>query len=138
VVGLLELWARANTLLVVLDDIHWADSSTRELLEYAARRLARSRVMLLATHRSDELDRKHPLTRAVQVWRRAGLAEAVSVGAMQPAQVAEMIAAILGADEVSADLAELVHARSEGNPFVLEEMLRDALDRGEIFQSDTG
>jgi class 3 adenylate cyclase len=138
VVGLLELWGRASTLLVVLDDVHWADSSTRELLEYAARRLARSRVLLLATHRSDELDRKHPLTRAVQVWRRAGLAETVSVGAMQPAQVAEMIAAILSADEVSDDLAELVHARCEGNPFVLEEMLREALDRGEIFQSDAG
>jgi predicted ATPase len=78
-VALLDLWAGANTLLVVLDDVHWADSSTRELLEYAARRLAKSRVMLLATYRSDELDRLHPLTRAVQTWRRGGLAETVSV-----------------------------------------------------------
>ena len=66
---------RRDTLLVVLDDVHWADSSTRELLEYAARRLAKSRVLLLATYRSDELDRLHPLTRAVQTWRRGGLAD---------------------------------------------------------------
>ena len=138
VVALLELWARANTVLLVLDDVHWADSSTRELLEYAARRLARSRVMLLATFRSDELDRRHPLTRLVQVWRRSGLAEAISVEAMTPFQAAEMIAAILAAENVSAGLAELVHTRSEGNPFVLEEMLRDALDRGEIFRAATG
>ena len=138
VVALLELWARANTVLLVLDDVHWADSSTRELLEYAARRLARSRVMLLATFRSDELDRRHPLTRLVQVWRRSGLAEAISVEAMTPSQAAKMIAAILAAENVSAGLAELVHTRSEGNPFVLEEMLRDALDRGEIFRAATG
>ncbi|HEU6446193.1 MAG TPA: AAA family ATPase, partial [Gaiellaceae bacterium] len=138
VVALLDVWARTETLLVVLDDLHWADSSTRELLEYAARRLAHSRVMLLATYRSDELDRLHPLTRAVQTWRRSGLAEVVSVEAMTPAQVAEMIAAILGAEEVGTELAEFVHERTEGNPFVLEEMLREAIDRGEVFQSSSG
>jgi predicted ATPase len=52
VVALLELWARDRGLLLVLDDVHWADSSTQELLDYAARRLARSRVMLLATYPS--------------------------------------------------------------------------------------
>jgi class 3 adenylate cyclase len=137
VVALLELWAATRAVLLVLDDIHWADGSTRELLDYAARRLARSRVLLVATYRSDELDRTHPLTRTVQVWRRSGLAEAVSVGPMTPSQVAEMIAAILGADDVSAELADLVHARAEGNPFVLEEMLREALDRGEVFRAGT-
>jgi class 3 adenylate cyclase len=133
VVGLLELWARSDTLLIVLDDIHWADGSTRELLEYTARRLAKRRVMLLATYRSDELDRLHPLTRAVQTWRRT-LAEVVSVEAMTPSQAGEMIAAGLGAEDVSMELASFMHERSEGNPFVLEELLREAVDRGEAFQ----
>jgi class 3 adenylate cyclase len=136
VVGLLELWARDRALLLVIDDIHWADSSTRELLEYAARRLERRRVMLLATYRSDELDRLHPLTRAVQTWRRGGLAQVVSVGAMTRSQAGQMIAAVLGADDLSDELASFIHERSEGNPFVLEEMLREAVDRGEVFQSD--
>lgn len=138
VVALLELWARDRGLLLVLDDVHWADSSTRELLDYAARRLVRRRVMILATYRTDELDRRHPLTRTVQVWRRGGLAETVTVSAMTLPDVAGMIAAILNADDVSAELARLVDARAEGNPFVLEEMLREALDRGEIFQTQTG
>jgi class 3 adenylate cyclase len=138
VVALLELWARDRGLLLVLDDVHWADSSTRELLDYAARRLVKSRVMLLATYRIDELDRRHPLTRTVQVWRRAGLAELVTVSAMTQANVTEMIAAILNADEVNAELATLVDERAEGNPFVLEEMLKEALDRGEIFRTHTG
>jgi class 3 adenylate cyclase len=135
VVTLLELEARQDGLLLVLDDVHWADTSTRELLDYAGRRLARSRVMLLATYRSDELDRRHPLTRAVQVWRRTGLAETVAVRALTAAQVSEMLAAILSADEVSPELATLFHERAEGNPFVLEEMLKEALDRRE-FQAD--
>jgi class 3 adenylate cyclase len=138
VVTLLELWARDRGLLLVLDDIHWADGSTRELLDYAARRLVRSRVMLLGTYRSDEVDRRHPLTRTVQTWRRAGLAEAVAVSAMSARDVAEMIAAILNTDDVNAELATLVDERAEGNPFVLEEMLREALDRGEILQTQTG
>jgi class 3 adenylate cyclase len=138
VVTLLELWARDRGLLLVVDDLHWADSSTRELVDYAARRLVRSRVMLLATYRSDELDRRHPLTRAVQVWRRAGLAETISVPAMTPSDVAVMIAAILNADEVNAELASLVDTRADGNPFVLEEMLKEALDRGEISRTESG
>src|SRR6266508_3575202 len=138
VVTLLEFWARDRGLLLVVDDVHWADSSTRELLDYVARRLVRSRVMVLATYRSDELDRRHPLTRAVKVWRSAGLAETITVSAMTPSQVAEMIAAILNADEVNAELASLVDARAEGNPFVLEEMLKEALDRGEILRTDAG
>jgi class 3 adenylate cyclase len=138
VVALLELWARNRTLLLVLEDVHWADSSTRELIDYAARRLSKSRVMLLASYRADELDRSHPLTRAVQVWRRSGLAATVSISAMTAEQVEELIAAILGVEDVSAELAALVHARSEGNPFVLEEMLKEALDEGEIFRAATG
>ena len=138
VVTLLEQWARGRGLLLVLEDVHWADSSTRELLDYVARRLVSSRVMLLATYRSDELDRRHPLTRTVQVWQRSGLAETIPVEAMTPAHVAEMIAAILDAEEVSAELVALVHARSEGNPFVLEELLREAIDRREIVRTGTG
>ena len=137
-VTLLDLWARDRGLVLVLDDIHWADSSTRELLDYVARRLVRSRVMLLAIHRSDELDRRHPLTRVIQIWRRAGLAETVTVTPMTPRYVAEMVAAILNAEQVGADLVTLVDAHAEGNPFVLEEMLREALDRGEIFQTEGG
>jgi len=138
VVTLLELWARGRGLLLVVDDVHWADSSTRELLDYVARRLVRSRVMILATYRSDELDRRHPLRRMVQVWRRVGLTETIAVSAMSPRDVAEMIAAILNADEVNAELASIVNARAEGNPFVLEEMLKEALDRGEISRTETG
>jgi class 3 adenylate cyclase len=138
VVTLLELWARDRGLLLVLDDVHWADSSTRHLLDYVARRMTNSRVMVLATYRSDELDRRHALTRMVQVWQRTGAAETVTVDPMTPEQVAEMIAAVLDAENISAELGSLVHARAEGNPFVLEELLREAVDRRDIVRTATG
>jgi class 3 adenylate cyclase len=138
VVTLLELWARERGLLLVLDDVHWADTSTRELLDYAARRLSRRRVVVVATFRTDELDRRHPLARTVQAWRRAGLAETVTLSSMTRPNVAEMVAAILNVDTVDAELAALVDERAEGNPFVLEEMLKEALDRGEIVRTATG
>ena len=83
--------------------------------------------MLLATYRSDELDRRHPLTAhgSGLAARRASRRRS-RCPPMTPANVTEMIAAILNADEVSAELASLVGERAEGNPFVLEEMLREA------------
>jgi class 3 adenylate cyclase len=94
--------------------------------------------MVLATYRSDELDRRHPLTRMIPVWQRTGLAETVQIEAMTSEQVAEMVAAILDAEVVSAELTTLLHDRSEGNPFVLEELLREAVDRREILQTNGG
>src|SRR5262249_1362602 len=55
--------------LLVVDDIHWADRSTRELLDHLARRLKDAPVLVLCTYRSDELQRRHPLLPTLQAWR---------------------------------------------------------------------
>jgi predicted ATPase len=135
IVGLLTVPARENGLLLVIEDVHWADGATRQLLDHLARRLTSVRSLVLVTYRSDELDRRHPLAPLLQTWRRAGVAEAVSLSALDPAQIAEMIAAILDEDEVGPDFRDLMHLRSEGNPFVLEEMLKEAIDRGDVFRA---
>src|SRR3954447_8664327 len=77
VVALLTVPAREQGLLLVVEDIHWADAATRELLDHLARRLTSLRSVILATYRTDELDRRHPLTSLVQSWRRPGVAETV-------------------------------------------------------------
>ena len=63
VVGLLSLPARERGLLLIFEDVHWADASTRELLDHLARRLTNTRSLVLVTYRSDELHRRHPLRR---------------------------------------------------------------------------
>jgi class 3 adenylate cyclase len=138
VVALLTLAAQDQGALLVVEDVHWADSATRELLDHVARRLTTSRSLLLLTYRIDELDRRHPLSPLLQSWRRSGVVEMTTLSPMKPAEIAEMIVAILEDEEVEPEFRDLMHARSEGNPFVLEEMLKDAIDRGDLFRAGSG
>ena len=127
-VSLLAVPAREHTLLLVVEDVHWADASTRELLDYLARRLIDLPSLILVTYRSDEINRRHPLLPVLQGWRRSGVAEIVELEPLSSSGIREMLAAILGADDVDPELHELMLERSEGNPFVLEEMLREAVE----------
>ena len=137
-VALLGIAARERGLLLIVEDVHWADAATRELLDHLARRLKGIRMLVLVTYRSDELDRRHPLAPVLQAWRRSGLVEIVSLPALDEDQLAEMVAAILDETDVGADFRRVMHDRTEGNPFVLEEMLREAIDRGDIFRTGAG
>ncbi len=128
IVSLLAVPARESTLLLVIEDVHWADASTRELLDYLARRLTDLPTVILVTYRRDELNRRHPLMPVLQGWRRSGVADVVELEPLSSNGIRDMLAAILGADEVDPELHELMLERSEGNPFVLEEMLREAVE----------
>ncbi len=130
--------ARDRALLLVLEDLQWADPGTRELLDYMTRRLRSTNVLVLATYRMDEMHRKHPLVPTIQGWRRSGQAEFVELQPLPTGAVADMVCAIFEEREVSEEFREFLHERSEGNPFVLEEMLRDAVDRGDIYRTDSG
>src|SRR5256884_139203 len=135
----LRLAAERTGLLLLLEDLHWADPSTRELLEYIARRLRRrSRILLLATYRNDELNRRHPLRPLIQGWQRSGIAQIVDLQPLPPGGVARMVSAIFDNAPVEADLRDFLHERTEGNPFVLEELLKAALDQGDIFLTAGG
>jgi class 3 adenylate cyclase len=125
---LLAIPADDHGLLLVVEDVHWADASTRELLDHLARRIAGLHALVLITYRSDELHRRHPFVPTLQGWRRSGLAEVVELEPLEEAGVGEMLQAILGADRVDPALRELMLERTEGNPFVLEEMLKEATE----------
>ncbi|HYM96040.1 MAG TPA: AAA family ATPase, partial [Candidatus Sulfotelmatobacter sp.] len=130
--------ARSRALVLILEDIHWADPATRELLDYATRRLRSTNVLVLATYRSDELHRKHALLPTIQGWRRSGNVQLIELAPLGSQAVADMVCEIFEEAAVSHEFSEFLQERSEGNPFVLEEMLRDALDRGDIFRTDKG
>ena len=130
--------ARARALLVVLEDLQWADPATRELLDYSTRRLRSTNVLVVATYRSDDLHRKHPLLPTIQGWRRSGQVDLVELEPLDSEAVADMVCAIFDESTITDEFRDFLRDRSEGNPFVLEEMLRDALDRGDIFRTDKG
>jgi predicted ATPase/class 3 adenylate cyclase len=130
--------ARERALLLVLEDLQWADPATRELLDYMTRRLRSTNVLIVATYRMDEMHRKHPLVPTIQGWRRSGQAEFIELKPMPATSIASMVCTIFDERQVSDEFRDYLFERSEGNPFVLEEMLRDAVDRGDIYRTDTG
>jgi DNA-binding CsgD family transcriptional regulator/tetratricopeptide (TPR) repeat protein len=120
--GVLERLAARAPLLLVIEDLHWADRSTRDLLAFLATALRSGRVMVLGTFRSDELHRLHPLRGLLGELARNRRVQRLELPRFTRAEVAEQLAGLLGADP-PARLVEDVYARSEGNPFFAEELL---------------
>jgi predicted ATPase len=125
IVSLLALIAEDRSMLLVLEDVHWADDSSRELLDYLARRLSALHALVLVTYRSDELHRRHPFVPTLRAWRRSGLAEVIELEPLSEAGVAEMVGAIAGDELCEPELIDLLVQRTEGNPFFVEEMLSE-------------
>jgi len=93
--------------------------------------------MVLGTYRADELGRKHPLQVDIQDWRRQALAQVIELQPLDSREVESVVEAIL--DEPGrADVAAFLHEHSEGNPFVLEELIKEALDHGDIYRTERG
>lgn len=130
VLGLLRLLSEPGGLLLVLENMHWADAASRELLDYLVRRLRGTRVAVLVTCRLERLGRRHPLLLLVDSWRRARIADLIELEPLSSEEVGEVLRATLSLEAVPSEICRLLHERSEGNPFALEEILKQALDRG--------
>ncbi|MDP9347357.1 MAG: AAA family ATPase, partial [Actinomycetota bacterium] len=113
-------------LLLAVDDVHWADPSTLDLLAFLTRNLRDEPVLLAATFRDDEPERGGLRPWLAEV-ARLPIAERMDLGRLSRRDTAELVSAIGGrsADE---DLVERIYARSAGNPFAAEELLAAAND----------
>jgi DNA-binding CsgD family transcriptional regulator/tetratricopeptide (TPR) repeat protein len=120
--GVVQRLATGAPLLWVVEDLHWADRSTRDLLAYLATYLRSGRVLLVGSFRSDELDRRHPLRRLLAELARNRRVQRLELARFSRAEVAEQLAGLLGADPPTR-LLDDIHTRSQGNPFFAEELL---------------
>src|SRR5260370_21670024 len=84
------------------------------------------------------MHRKHRLVPTIQGWRRSGSAEFIELQLLSTNEGGEVVIAIFQEAAVSDEFRDFLQERSEGNPFVVEEMLRDGVDRGDIFRSTSG
>jgi hypothetical protein len=113
---------------LVLEDLHWADRSTRQLLAFVAHALRSQRLLVVATYRADDLHRQHPLRPLLAELRRNARTRRVELAPFAPAEVAEYLAAATGS-RPSPETVSAVVDRTEGNAFFIEELLAaDGLD----------
>src|SRR5581483_10593070 len=94
VLGMLSELAEASPVLLVLEDLHWADRSTRDLVTFLSRALHRERLAIVVTYRTDDLHRRHPLRPVVAELLRLPNVTPVDLGPLEPAALAAHIAAL--------------------------------------------
>jgi ATP/maltotriose-dependent transcriptional regulator MalT len=127
--ALLELLHRLGSerpVVLVLEDIHWADRSSRAFLAYLARSVRDEHLLVLATFRSDELHRRHPLRPLLAELERVPLTRLLHLEPLGQEELREVLADILGEPPAPA-LVRRLYERAEGNPLFTEELL--AADR---------
>ena len=121
VAALFERVAESQPLVLVLEDLHWADRSTRDLLDFLVRGARLPRVLLVATYRSDELHRGHPLRPYLAELDRVRGVRRFEVERLDHDDTAELLTQLLGPGlkpAVVDDIAE----RTQGNPFFIEQL----------------
>ena len=123
--GLLGRLAARAPLVLVVEDIHWAGRSTRDLLKFLSKTLRAERIMLIATHRSDELYRGHPLRPYLAELYRARDVNLLELRPFTRDEQSQQLFAITGAHLAPA-VVDSVYARSEGNAFYAEELVAAA------------
>ena len=119
---LLERLGRESTILLLLEDIHWADSSTRSFIAFVARAMSTERVLVVCTYRSDEMHRRHPLRPLLAELERDPRARRVELSRLSKKELKGQLEDILDA-EPDAELVDRLYGRSEGNPLFAEELL---------------
>jgi len=106
----------------VVEDLHWADRSTLDLLAFLVHNLQAGALLLVLTYRSDELHRRHPLQPLLAGLDRSGRAERLEVDRFDLADLADLLTGILGAAPDDG-LLERIYDRSQGNAFFAEELV---------------
>ncbi|WP_017236017.1 helix-turn-helix transcriptional regulator [Streptomyces sp. SS] len=121
-VRLLERLAADRTIVLVLEDLHWADTSTRHLLTYLLRTLRRGRIVVVASYRADDIHRRHPLRPLLAELDRLRTIRRIELSRFTRAEVHRQLTGILAA-EPDPGLVEEVFERSDGNAFFVEELV---------------
>lgn len=129
ILGLIGRLAEEGPVLLVFEDIQWADRSTLELIALLVRGLGSRPLLLVCTARMDELQRGHPLRELAARWEQQRIVQRLELARLDADEVRAQIEAILG-EPVDGELVERMSERSEGIPLFVEELLR-AVRNGE-------
>lgn len=128
VVSMIELIAaEVAPLLLVLEDLHWADASTRDLVRFLFSRLGPDRVLILASYRKDDLHRRHPLRPLLGELVRLPRVELMDLPPMSQDELGELLSGLTG-EPVNPDRLQAISVRSCGNPYYAQELIDSGAD----------
>jgi DNA-binding NarL/FixJ family response regulator len=122
VLGALAWLAEHEPVLLIVEDLHWADQATRDLLGFLFSRLGRDRLALVASLRSDDLHRRHPLRPTLAEWSRLPAVDRLTLEPMPPADLRRFVRVLHPEPMPEQDVASIV-ARADGNAFFAEELV---------------
>ena len=123
--------SRLKPLVVILDDLHWADKPSLLLLQFLARELKEASILVIGTYRDIELGRQHPLSQTLGELSRQGLSARIILRGLTEPDVARFIEMTTGI-EPSEKLVSTVYQQTEGNPFFLNEIVRLLVVEGQL------
>jgi len=123
-------------LLIVLDDLQWTDQTSLLLLQYLARGIYKTPLLLLGAYRDTDVDERHPLSPVLTELNRERLSKPISLKRMTSNDVSEMIRQILEQEELPKEFCGLVYEKTRGNPFFVEEVIRSLKEEDIIFREE--
>ncbi len=124
----------AGPVLLVLDDLHWADRPTLQLLQHVLRTLGASSILVLGTYRESELTRTRPLAEAMADFRRERSFERIALSGLDEEEILALLedAAEHDVGGTGRALARALSQTTEGNPFFIEQIIGNLLDTGRL------
>lgn len=136
IADLLDRLAADRPLVLVLEDLHWSNEPTVQLLNFLLRREGAARLLVLATFRADEVDATHPMHRVLTAAHALRRVHAVALGPLSEDDIAQMVGSRVPASAVDARrrFARTIHAESAGSPFFVCELLHHLSSTGALAQ----
>ncbi len=132
---LLLAQSKRAPLLLVLDDLHWADAGTLAMLRHVARFVRQGRILILGAYRDVELDRQHPLAEALSALRREVEYERLLLKGLGEGEVGELLEAI-AEHEAAPAFVHAISQETDGNPFFIREVLLHLVEEGKLVRVD--
>jgi class 3 adenylate cyclase len=136
ITALLAEVAAVAPVVVVLDDLHWADKPTVLLLQHLVATLEAAEVLVVGTYRDSDLTASHPLTEGLAVLRRETAVERIAIGGLDDEGVVALVEGLAGhpLDGEGIALAHAVRRETDGNPFFTAELFRHLVETGAVRQ----
>jgi serine/threonine protein kinase/tetratricopeptide (TPR) repeat protein len=134
----LGILATTSPLVLVLEDLHWADPSSIDLLRHLCQRINTQRLLITGTFRPEDVERSgHPLKSYKAEMRAHNLCEEIALASLSREHIAEYVDATFAPNDFPAELTSLVHEKTEGHPLFAANLLQYLSERGDLVKANS-